>query len=78
VPGGTAEAIVVDDPTPGGIRALIVTGLPPRRPPSTPATARRRPSGDEQRRQGGLLTACPPKGEHRYRFTVYALSKPRW
>ncbi len=77
--GAAALAIVVDDPdAPGGTYVhWIVTGLPP----STAAVdAGQLPAGAAQATNSAGKAAysppCPPKGEHRYRFTVYALSKP--
>ncbi len=74
-----AWAVVVDDPdAPGGTFVhWVVVDLPPqvRALPggNVPEGAVQPPasSGDP-----GYAPACPPDGEHRYRFTVYALSRP--
>jgi Raf kinase inhibitor-like YbhB/YbcL family protein len=78
VPDATAElAIVVDDPdAPGGTYVhWIVTGLPPA---TAAIDAGQLPAGAHQATNSAGKSAysppCPPKGEHRYRFTVYALS----
>lgn len=80
VPDGTVTlALVVDDPdAPGGTYVhWIVAGLAP----STVAIdAGRLPDNAQQLENSAGRAAyrapCPPKGEHRYRFTVYALSSP--
>jgi Raf kinase inhibitor-like YbhB/YbcL family protein len=78
VPEGAAElAIVVDDPdAPGGTYVhWIVTGLAPT---TVAVDAGKLPDGAHQASNSAGKAAytppCPPKGEHRYRFTVYALS----
>jgi Raf kinase inhibitor-like YbhB/YbcL family protein len=78
VPDGTAElALVVDDPdAPGGTYVhWIVTGLAPT---LVALDAGKLPDGAHLATNSSGKTAysppCPPKGEHRYRFTVYALS----
>jgi Raf kinase inhibitor-like YbhB/YbcL family protein len=80
VPDGTAAlAIVVDDPDARGGTYVhwIVTGLPPT---TAAVDAGQLPVGAHQPTNSSGKAAysppCPPKGEHRYRFTVYALSSP--
>jgi Raf kinase inhibitor-like YbhB/YbcL family protein len=78
VADGTVElAVVVDDPdAPGGTYVhWIVTGLAPT---TVAIDAGKLPDGARQATNSSGKSSysppCPPKGEHRYRFTVYALS----
>ena len=74
-----AWAVVVDDPdAPGGTFVhWVVLDLPPQVQALTggtvpdPAVEPPNSSGDP-----GYTPACPPEGRHRYRFAVYALSRP--
>jgi Raf kinase inhibitor-like YbhB/YbcL family protein len=63
-PGGTFVHWVVLD-VPAGVRELARGRLPN-------GSVQARTSGGEP----GYTPACPPRGEHRYRFTVYALGRP--
>jgi Raf kinase inhibitor-like YbhB/YbcL family protein len=75
---GTVElAVVVDDPDAAGGTYVhwIVTGLAPA---TVALDAGKLPDGAHQATNSsgktGYSPPCPPKGEHRYRFTVYTLS----
>ena len=82
---GTAElAVVVDDPdaTGGTYVHWIVTGLAPT---TVAIDAGKLPDGAHQATNSAGKTAyappLPAQGEHRYRFTVYAVEHPhprRW
>ena len=77
-PDGTAElALVMDDPNAGGFVHWVVVGL---RPTATGLDEGSLPTGAREGRNdfGGLgyCGPCPPSGEHRYVFTLYALSQP--
>jgi Raf kinase inhibitor-like YbhB/YbcL family protein len=77
-PDGTAElALVVDDPDAGGFVHWVVVGL---RPTATGLDEGLLPAGARVGRNDfggvGYRGPCPPSGEHRYVFTLYALSQP--
>lgn len=78
VPKGTESiAILAEDPdAPGGtFTHWLVTGLPPTQTSLRAGAAL--PPGAVSSRNGkgfaGYTGPCPPSGEHRYRFHVYAL-----
>ena len=74
-----AWALVVDDPdAPGGTFVhWVVLDIPTR---TTSAESGQVPAGGKQVLNSSDRTSyfgpCPPSGEHRYRFTVYALDAP--
>jgi len=77
-PEGTAElALVMDDPDAGGFVHWVVVGL---RPTVTTLDEGSLPAGAREGRNDfgslGYRGPCPPSGEHRYEFTLYALSQP--
>ena len=77
VPDGTASfALIVDDPDAGGFVHWVLTDIP--------GDARELPEGEGDSigtpgpndfGRSGWAGPCPP-GEHRYAFTLYALSEP--
>jgi Raf kinase inhibitor-like YbhB/YbcL family protein len=77
VPEGTQSfALIVDDPDAGGFVHWVLSGIP--------ADARELPEGEGDRigtpgttsfGRSGWGGPCPPSGEHRYAFTLYALSE---
>ena len=80
-PAGTAALVlVVDDPDAGGFVHWLVLDLPGAEhgtlaagiPPS--ATTPRQGTNDFG--HAGWSGPCPPSGEHRYTFTLYALAAP--
>ena len=79
-PEGTKSlAVLVEDPdAPGGhFTHLLVTGLPP---DTRSLDADRLPGGAQALANGnggdGWAAPCPPSGQHRYVFRVYALDIP--
>lgn len=76
---GAAWAIVVDDPdAPGGTFVhWVVLDIPAG---TTDVAVDAVPEGSVQvtnsAHHASYTGPCPPKGEHRYRFTVYALDAP--
>jgi Raf kinase inhibitor-like YbhB/YbcL family protein len=78
VPDGTAEfALVVEDPDARGFVHWVLTGIP--------GDARELPEGEGDTvgtpgpnnfGREGWGGPCPPSGEHRYTFTLYALPEP--
>ncbi len=80
VPDGTeALVLVVDDPDAGGFVHWIVLDMPP----DQASLARGAGKAGGSLRQGtndfGAAAwggPCPPSGEHRYRFALYALTSP--
>jgi hypothetical protein len=80
VPDGTAALVlVVDDPDAGGFVHWLVLDMPPSR--ASLARGAGKAGGSLQQGTNGFGTAawggpCPPSGDHRYRFTLYALATP--
>jgi hypothetical protein len=80
VPAGTgALVLTVTDPDASGFAHWIVLDLPP----STTSLARAAGAPGGSLHQGtndfgriGWGGPCPPSGTHRYRFTLYAVTKP--
>ena len=77
--GASALALVVDDPDAprGTFTHWVVLDLPV---DTTGLDAGTLPRGSVQAENSGGTTSyyppCPPRGVHRYRFTVYALTRP--
>lgn len=77
-PDGVAElALIVEDPDAGNFVHWVLTGIP------ADATELADGAGDQVGRPGrndfgrtGWGGPCPPSGQHRYAFTLYALSAP--
>jgi Raf kinase inhibitor-like YbhB/YbcL family protein len=80
-PAGTAAlALLVTDPDANGFVHWVAFDIPGAADGSLPAAI---PASAASPRQGtndfgkrGWGGPCPPSGEHRYRFTVYALGAP--
>lgn len=77
--GAEALVLVVDDPDAGGFAHWLVVDMDPGRSrlgrgAGTPAWAQQQGVNDFGR--VGWGGPCPPSGEHRYRFTLYALAAP--
>jgi Raf kinase inhibitor-like YbhB/YbcL family protein len=75
--GADSLALIVDDPDAGGFVHWVLTDVG--------SDVRELPSGDGDSigtpgRNGfgriGWGGPCPPSGQHRYRFTLYALASP--
>lgn len=78
--GTTALVLVVDDPDAGGFAHWLVLDMAPDRSSlargaGTPASSALR-QGTNDFGRVGWGGPCPPSGEHRYRFTLYALAAP--
>lgn len=77
-PAGTAELLLLlDDPDAGGFIHWLVTGIPAGvtqlNGGTMPAGARQLANDFGRSGYGG---PCPPRGTHRYDFTLFALSHP--
>ena len=78
VPDGTESfALIVDDPDAGGFVHWVLTGIPgdTRDLPAGEGDAIGTP-GPTSFGRTGWGGPCPPSGEHRYVFTLYALAEP--
>lgn len=78
VPDGTAAfVLVVDDPDAGGFVHWLLADIPgdARELPEAGGDGVGMPGRNDFGRTG-WGGPCPPSGEHRYRFTLYALSEP--
>jgi Raf kinase inhibitor-like YbhB/YbcL family protein len=78
VPDGTAAfVLVVEDPDAGGFLHWLLTDIPgdARELPEGGGDAVGMPGHNDFGRTG-WGGPCPPSGEHRYVFTLYALSEP--
>lgn len=78
VPDGTAAfVLVVDDPDAGGFLHWLLTDIPgdARELPEGAGDAIGMPGRSDFGRTG-WGGPCPPSGQHRYVFTLYALSEP--
>lgn len=78
IPDGTAAfALVVDDPDAGGFVHWALSDIPGDRRdlPSGEGDSIGNPGRNDFRRSG-WGGPCPPSGEHRYVFTLYALDAP--
>jgi Raf kinase inhibitor-like YbhB/YbcL family protein len=79
-PDGTnALVLVVDDPDAGGFAHWLVLDMPPDR--ASLARGAGKAGGSPQQGTNDFGAAawggpCPPSGDHRYRFTLYALAAP--
>jgi Raf kinase inhibitor-like YbhB/YbcL family protein len=76
-PGGTqAFVLIADDPDAGGFIHWLLTDIPGdlHELPEGQGDAIAAP-GRNSFRQTGWGGPCPPSGEHRYAFTLYALSE---
>ena len=78
VPDGTAAFVLVtDDPDAGGFLHWLLTDIPgdARELPEGAGDAIGMPGRNDFGRTG-WGGPCPPSGQHRYIFTLYALSEP--
>lgn len=75
--GTESFALIVDDPDARGFVHWVLTGIPgdARELPEGEGDAIGTPGPNDFRRSG-WGGPCPPSGEHRYVFTLYALPGP--
>ena len=76
-PAGVAEfALIVEDPDAGNFVHWVLTGIPGGTTElATGAGDTVGVPGANDFGRGGWGGPCPPQGEHRYTFTLYALSQ---
>jgi len=78
--GGRALALIVDDPDASGFVHWVMFELTGSQSGGLPEAVSSSPDAPNQGRNDfgrtGWGGPCPPSGEHRYRFTLYALDQP--